>query len=327
VRSSNEPVKWGILSTADINRLVIPPAQASPAVDLVAIASRERSRAEEYARRWGIERAYGTYDELLEAPDVEAVYISLPNTLHVEWSIRALEAGKHVLCEKPFSRHPEEVERAFDVAERTGLLLSEAFMYRHNPQTKRLEQLVREGTIGELRLVRAAFSYSLHDPENIRLRPDVEGGALMDVGCYCVSGSRLLAGEPETVYGQQYVGPTGTDWVFTGQLRFPSDVLAVFDCGTTLPERDELEAIGTEASLFLDDPWHCRSPVIELRRDGTVERIELEPADSYGLELEDLSSAIRGGREPLLGRADAVAQARTLEALDGSARSGEPVAL
>jgi D-xylose 1-dehydrogenase (NADP+, D-xylono-1,5-lactone-forming) len=321
------PVKWGILSTAHINRVVIPPARASPDVDLVAVASRDLGRAEEYAQKWGIERAYGSYEELLAAPDIEAVYISLPNTMHVEWSIRALEAGKHVLCEKPLSRDASEVERAFDVAERTGRLLSEAFMYRHNPQTKRLKELVDEGAIGELRLVRAAFSYSLHDPENIRLRTDVDGGALMDVGCYCVSGSRLLAGEPEVAYGQQYTGPTGTDWVFAGELRFPGNVLGLFDCGTTLPERDELEAIGTEGSLFLDDPWHCKMPLIEVRRDGGVERIELEPVDSYGLELENLSAAIRGDADPLLGRDDAVGQARALEALTRSARSGASVTL
>jgi D-xylose 1-dehydrogenase (NADP+, D-xylono-1,5-lactone-forming) len=321
------PVKWGILSTAHINRLVIPPAQASPDVDLVAVASRDLGRAEEYAQKWGIGRAYGSYEELLAAPDIEAVYISLPNTMHVEWSIRTLEAGKHVLCEKPLSRDASEVERAFDVAERTDRLLSEAFMYRHNPQTQRLTELVDEGVIGELRLVRAAFSYSLHDPDNIRLRTDVDGGALMDVGCYCVSGSRLLAGEPEVAYAQQYTGPTGTDWVFAGELRFPSDVLGLFDCGTTLPERDELEAIGTEGSLFLDDPWHCNTPLIEVRRDGAVERIETEQADSYRLQLENFSRAIRRTEEPLLGRDDAVAQARALEALTRSARSGEPAAL
>ena len=164
----------------------------------------------------GIERAYGSYEALLEDPDVDAVYISLPNTMHGEWSIKALEAGKHVLCEKPFSRHPEDVEQAFDAAERSGRLLTEAFMYRHNPQTKRLAELVQGGAIGELRVVRSAFSYSLYDADNIRLRTDVEGGSLMDVGCYCVSGSRLLAGEPESVFGQAYIGPSGTDWVFTG---------------------------------------------------------------------------------------------------------------
>jgi xylose dehydrogenase (NAD/NADP) len=147
-------VKWGIISTADINRKVIPGAHASPKVDLVAVASRDQARADEYAKKWEIERAYASYDALLADPDIEAVYISLPNTMHVEWSIRALEAGKHVLCEKPLSRHTSDVEAALDAAARTGRLLSEAFMYRHNPQTKRAKQLVDDGAIGELRLVR-----------------------------------------------------------------------------------------------------------------------------------------------------------------------------
>ena len=276
-----DAVKWGIISTAHINRLVIPGAHESPKVDLVGVASRDRARAEEYAREWGIPRAYGSYEELLEDPEIEAVYISLPNTMHPEWSIRALEAGKHVLCEKPFSRHPEEIEAAFDAADRAGRLLSEAFMYRHNPQTKRIKQLVDDGAIGELRLVRTAFSYGLYDAENIRLSTELEGGALMDVGCYCVSGARLVAGEPESVFGQAFVGETGTDWVFTGQLRFPGDVLGIFDCGTALIDRDELEVAGSEGTLFVDDPWHCKNPVIEVRRADGVERIELDPVDSY----------------------------------------------
>jgi predicted dehydrogenase len=318
-------VRFGILSTAHINRLLIPGAHASDKVELIAVASREQSKAEAYAREWGIERAYGSYDALLDDPDVEAVYISLPNTLHCEWSIKAVEAGKHVLCEKPLSRHTADVEQAFDAAESSGRLLTEAFMYRHNPQTTRLVELVHEGAIGELRLVRSAFSYSLYDAENIRLRADVEGGSLMDVGCYCVSGSRLLGGEPESVFGQAYVGPSGTDWVFAGTMRFPGDVLAQFDCGTALPERDELEVIGSEGSLFLDDPWHCRTPVIELRRDDKVERIELDAVDSYRLELENLSDAIRGDAALLLGRDDAVGQARALEALHRSAETSTPV--
>jgi predicted dehydrogenase len=319
------PVRLGILSTAHINRLLIPGAHASDKAELIAVASREQGRAEEYARAWEIERAYGSYDALLRDPDVEAVYISLPNNLHCEWSIKAVEAGKHVLCEKPLSRRAAEVEQAFDAAERAGRLLTEAFMYRHNPQTKRLVELVKGGAIGELRLVRSTFSYSLYDAENIRLRADVEGGSLMDVGCYCVSGSRLLAGEPKAVLGLAYTGPTGTDWVFTGSMSFPGDVFALFDCGTCLPERDEVEAIGTEGSLFLDDPWHCRTPVIEHRRDGNVERIELDPADSYRLELENLAAAIRGQAPLLLGREDAVAQARALEALHRSAETDRQV--
>ena len=320
-------MRLGIVSTADINRKVIPGAHASEKVDLVAVASRDQERAEEYARTWEIGRAYGSYEALLDDPEVDAVYISLPNTMHREWSIKSLEAGKHVICEKPFSKHPEDVEAAFDAAERTGRLLTEAFMYRHNPQTARLAELVRDGAIGELRVVRSAFSYSLYDAENIRLRTDVDGGSLMDVGCYCISGSRLLAGEPESVHGQATIGSSGTDWVFTGAMGFAGDVHALFDCGTSLPERDELEAIGTEGSLFLDDPWHCNEPVIELRRGGEVERIELEPVDSYRLELENLADAIAGDAPLLLGRDDALGQARTIEALFRSAESGGTTAL
>ena len=320
-------VKWGIISTANINRNVIPGAHASPKVDLVAVASRDQARADEYAKTWGIQRAYGSYDALLADPDIEAVYISLPNSMHCEWAIKALEAGKHVLCEKPLSRHASDVEAAFEAADRTGRLLSEAFMYRHNPQTRRAKQLVDEGAIGELRLIRAAFSFSLYDDDNIRLSTTLEGGALMDIGCYAVSGSRLFGGEPEKAYGEAWFGPSGTDWVFIGMLRFPANVLASFDCGTAMTARDELEAIGSEGSLFLDDPWHCKVPGIELRRQGRVERIELAPIDSYRLELENLSDAIRGDADLLLGRDDAVAQARVLEALYHSAVRGTAVSL
>jgi predicted dehydrogenase len=322
-----EPVTWGIVSTAHINRLVIPGAKASGKVELAAVASRTQERADAYAREWEIPTAYGSYEALLADPEIEAVYISLPNTLHCEWSIKALEAGKHVLCEKPLSRHPGEVEAAFAAAEQAGLQLMEAFMYRHNPQTKRVQELVAEGVIGELRLVRSAFSYGLYDTENIRLRTDVEGGALMDVGCYNVSGSRLLAGEPERVWGEAWYGPTGTDWVFTGTMRFPGDVIATFDCGTAMVERDELEAIGTEGALFVDDPWHCNVPGIELRRPDGVELVELDYEDSYRLELENLGDAIRGEGKPLLDREDAVAQARVLEALHTSATTSAPVSL
>ena len=315
-------MRLGIVSTADINRKVIPGAHASDKVDLVAVASRDQARADEYAKTWEIPRAYGSYEAMLEDPEVDAVYISLPNTMHREWSIKSVEAGKHVICEKPFSKHPEDVEASFDAAERAGRLLTEAFMYRHNPQTAKLAELVRDGAIGELRVVRSAFSYSLYDVENIRLRTDVDGGSLMDVGCYCVSGSRLLAGEPESVSGQAYIGPSGTDWVFTGAMRFAGDVHALFDCGTCLPERDELEVIGTEGSLFLDDPWHCYVPVIELRRSDDVERIELDPIDSYRLELENLADAITGDAPLLLGREDALGQARAIEALFASAETG-----
>jgi predicted dehydrogenase len=201
-------------------------------------------------------------------------------------------------------------------------------MYRHNPQTKRMRELIDEGAVGDVRLIRSAFSYSLYDANNIRLRADVEGGSLMDVGCYCVSGSRVAAGgEPVSVFGQEWVGQTGTDWAFTGVMRFADDLLATFDCGTAMPERDELEVIGSEGSLFIDDPWHCNVPVIEVRRNGEIERIELKRENSYRLELENESDAIDGKAELLLGRDDAIGQSRALEALHRSSESGEAVRL
>jgi D-xylose 1-dehydrogenase (NADP+, D-xylono-1,5-lactone-forming) len=323
----SEPVRWGILSTANINEKVLAGVSGSPAVSVVAVGSRSSDSAREFAERFEIPRAHGSYEELLADDEVEAIYIPLPNGLHVEWTLAALAAGKHVLCEKPLSPRAEEVERCFDAAEQAGLVLSEAFMWRHHPQAERLVSLVREGAIGELRLIRASFSFDLPQFPNVRWDAELDGGALMDVGCYCVSGSRLLAGaEPERVHGEAVMAPSGVDARFAGTMRFPGDVLAVFDCGFDLPPRDELEAIGSGGTLFLDDPWHSLQPRIELRSaDGSFDFVEVERANPYRLELEDLSAAIRGEREPRLGRADAVGQARALEALLRSAAEGRPV--
>jgi D-xylose 1-dehydrogenase (NADP+, D-xylono-1,5-lactone-forming) len=319
-----EPVRWGILSTANINRKVLPGMRASEEVELVAVASRAGDRAAAYARGNGIPRAHAGYEALLADPEIEAVYISLPNDGHVPWSRRALEAGKHVLCEKPLTRRAAEVDELFDVAEQAGRFLVEAFFWRHHPQTRRLAELVREGAIGELRLMRAVFSHNAADPADVRLQGNLEGGALMDVGCYCVSGMRLLAGEPAAVTGQQAIGGNGVDVRFAATLRWEG-VLGTFDCGLDLPDRDELEAIGSEGTLFVEDPLHGRATGIELRRGDGVEAITVEAADSYRAEVEDLSRAIRGGGAPLLGREDAVAQARVIEALYRSAGEGREV--
>ena len=319
-------MRLGILSTARINRLLLAGAGRTDRVEVTAVASRERSRAESYAREHGIERAYTSYEELLEDRSLDAVYIPLPNSMHVDWSVRALEAGKHVLCEKPLSRRPDDVERAFDAADRAGRILAEAFMFRHNPQTARLVALVEDGAVGRLRLVRAAFSFTIGGEANIRLAAELDGGALMDVGSYCVSGARLLAGEPEEVFGAS-VEERGVDTVFAGTLVFPGELFAQFDCGFRLPLRDELEVVGSDGSIFLDDPWHCRRPVIEVRREGDVEEIALQPVDSYRLELENLADAIEGRAEPLLGRDDALGQARAIDALYRSAATGQPVTL
>ena len=252
-----------------------------------------------------IPRAYGSYEALIEDQEIEAVYISLPNNLHCEWATKAVNGGKHVLCEKPLTRRVADAEALFEAAERNDRFVSEGFMFRHHPQTKRFAELVAEGAIGELRLVRSTFSYSLYDESNIRLRTEAEGGALMDVGCYCVNASRLVAGEPESVAGRAWYGKTGTDWVFSAVMKFPNDALGLFDCGTALPTRAGLEAVGSEGTVFVADPWFCLNPVIELRRNAALEQIELDRQDPYRLELENLSDAIRGEGELLLGRDDA----------------------
>jgi D-xylose 1-dehydrogenase (NADP+, D-xylono-1,5-lactone-forming) len=321
-------VRWGLLSTARINRHILAAADNSDQVDVIAVASRSAGRAETYARDQSIERAYGSYDALLEDSAVDAVYIPLPNALHVEWTLRALEAGKHVLCEKPFSRRPDDAERAFDAAESAGLVLSEAFMFRYHPQTATLSSLVAEGAVGRLRVVRAAFSFQLaavHGADDTRFLPQLDGGSLMDVGCYCVNAIRLLAGQPERVYGQQMVGPTGVDVSFAATLTCTDDVLAHFDCGFVLPYRAQLEIVGEAGSLSVDEPFQIRTPRIDLQRDAGVERIPVESADSYQLELENVSGAISGQTSLLLGREDALGQARAIEALYRSAETATPV--
>ena len=320
-------VRWGIMSTARINDQFLAGARLAEDVEIVAVASRERHSAERYAREQGVERAYAGYEAMLADSDVEAVYISLPNSLHLEWTVRALQAGKHVLCEKPLGRRAADVDAAIDVAQREGRLLMEAFMYRHNPQTHRLTELVAAGAVGRLRLVRAAFSFAAAETADIRLRAALDGGALMDVGCYCVSGARMIAGEPERVTAEQVLGGDGVDIAFAATMRFADDVLGHFDAGLAFDARDELEVVGEEGTIFLDDPWHCRVPVIELRRDGTVERLELEPVDSYRLEAENMSAAIRGRASLLLGRDDAVGQARTIEALYEAADTARIVSI
>ncbi|MBA3406751.1 MAG: Gfo/Idh/MocA family oxidoreductase [Solirubrobacterales bacterium] len=318
-------LRIGLLSTANINRALLGGARAAADVDVVAVASRSADRAESYAAEHGIGRAHGSYDALLGDPDVDAVYVPLPNSLHVEWSIRALEAGKHVLCEKPMTRHPQDAEAAFDAAERAGRVLAEAFMWRHHPQARRLRELADEGVVGRPRLVRAAFSFDIFGmdrADDVRLQAGLEGGGLMDVGCYCVSAMRLLAGEPESVGGCRVDGGDGVDVRFAGTLTFAGGMLGSFDCGLDMVARSELELVGDAGSLVVSDPWHSRAVGIELRRPEGVETIAVASADPYACELEDFAAAVRGERAHPFGRADAVGQARTIAALYRAAESG-----
>jgi D-xylose 1-dehydrogenase (NADP+, D-xylono-1,5-lactone-forming) len=232
-----------------------------------------------------------------------------------------------VLCEKPMDRRAAPVERAFDAAEKAGLILMEGFMYRHHPQTRRAQELVAGGSIGELRLVRASFGFTLEQPDDVRMQPQLDGGGLMDVGCYCISAARLFCGEPETAIGREVRAPGGVDVRFVATLAFPGDVLAHFDCGLDVSSSSRVEVVGSQGTLRLPAPFLIREPVIELLRDGETERVEVPAAGSYRLEFEDMGAAIRGAGAPLLGREDALGQARTIEALYRSADGGgEPVA-
>ena len=315
-------MRLGLLSTADINMALL--GAVPDGVEIAAVASRDGARAQAYASEHGIERAHGSYEELLGDDELDAVYISLPNGMHHEWTLNAVEAGKHVLVEKPYSRRAAEAEEGWDAAERAGVVVMEAFMWRHHPQAAAARTLVETGAIGRLRELRTTFSFPLFDHANVRMVADLDGGALMDVGCYCVSGARLLGGEPERVYGEQVTGPTGVDVDFYGTLRFPNDVVALFDASFTLPKRQRLEAIGEDGTLVLEAPWRSDWGGRVLVDD---EPVAVPDENPYGLELANFAAAIAGEAEQLLGRDDAVAQARVIEALYSSAESGEAVSL
>lgn len=323
------PLRWGVLSTAAINEKILAGASGSERADVVAVASRSQSRATAYAAEWKIPAAYGAYEDLLADDEVDAVYISLPNGLHHEWTMRALRAGKHVLCEKPYSRWPTDVEEAFATARDLGLVLSEAFMFRYNPQIVRLAELVLdEGVIGDLQLVASSFSWPTETASDIRLDLALGGGALLDVGVYCVSVARLLAGEPLAVTAQQATDPTGVDGAFVATMEFASSALSHFDCGIHLPDRSHLEVVGSIGSIRVSDPWHCAEPGLSLLlRDEVPRELPVGRADSYRLELEEFDRAVHREPSKLLGREDALGQARAVDALFRAAGTGRRVAV
>jgi xylose dehydrogenase (NAD/NADP) len=313
------PIRWGLLGTGNITRKLLIGARQSDTVDVVAVGSRTADRARTFAAANGIGRSHGSYEALLADPDVDAVYISLPNSLHHVWTMASLAAGKHVLCEKPYTRRPAEVDEAFDAADRAGLVLEEAFMWRHTPQVRRLLELLPR--IAPVRTIRSTFSYVIDKETDVRVAAHLDGGSLMDVGCYCVSGARLVAGEPERVMAEQVLDGNGVERRMTGVLRFPGNVLASFTCGFDSATHETLEVIGQGGRILLPDPWHSTTGRLFL----DDEEVRVEATNPYRLELEDMYAAIRGDRAPMLGRADALGQARTIEALYRSADTGAPV--
>ncbi len=322
-------LNWGILSTARINRALIPPLRKSNRNRLLAVASRDSERAGAYAQEWDIPRFYGSYEELLADPEIDVVYNSLPNSLHADWTIKAAEAGKHVLCEKPLAVSVEEVDAVASAAKRCGVKVAEAFMYRHHAQTHKVKALVEEGAIGALQMVRGHFSFTVDHPGNVRLNPGLAGGSVWDVGCYPISYARYLVGEdPQEVFGWQVKEGAGVDELFMGQLRFANGVLAQFDCSLRSPNRGYMEAVGSGGWIRVPSPYKPEyDEKIILRRGAAPETVEIPGEDLYLGEVEDLASAILDGSPTRISLADSRGNVATIVALLQSAAEGRPVAV
>jgi len=320
-------LRWGLICTAHINRAVIPPLRASARNQLVAVASRTSEQAQAYAKEWNIPRAFGSYEAMLADPDIDVVYNSLPNGLHAEWTIKAAQAGKHVLCEKPFAVTAEQVDAMAAAAQKAGVVVAEAFMYRHHSQTLKVQELVESGAIGKLRLVRGSFTYNLTNDLDVRLNPALDGGSIWDVGCYPISYARCVIGaEPVEVFGWQVTGPTGVDVTFVGQMRFAGDVIAQFDSSFRMPDRAHIEVVGSDGIINVPDPFKPeRDHKILLTRNDETETLAIPDQMLYLGEVEDMADAILLGRAPRISLADSRGNVATIVALLQSAREGRPV--
>ena len=329
-------LRWGLLSTASIGETVVHANRGSEVAEFVAVASRDAEKARRFADRLDLPVSFASYEELLTSDSVDAVYVALPVSMHTEWTVKALQAGKHVLCEKPFATSAADARRCVDAAEKAGVVCVEGLMYRHHPRTELARKLVAEGAIGEVTLVRGALSVAV-PPDDIRRNRALGGGALGDLGAYCSSAFRLFAGEPRRVHAERVLdkGEDPVDLRVAATLRSRSGVLGTFDVGLDLPRRDELEIIGTEGRVVVDDPWLCRDTTVQVWRDGSCVRHEAEHTSVsgddeggvYRLEFETVSSAIKDAAALPFGADDLMAQASVHEALTRSADSGQPVEL
>ncbi|MGQ9816120.1 MAG: Gfo/Idh/MocA family protein [Candidatus Roseilinea sp.] len=324
---SDRKLRWGLLSTARINQALIPVLRISPRNELVAVASRTQEKADAYAKEWNIPVAYGSYEALLAAPDIDVVYIPLPNSLHEHWTIEAAKAGKHVLCEKPLAISVAEVDAIRAVSERAGVVVTEAFMYRHHPQTLKVKEMVDAGVIGQVRMVRGSFSFNLTRENDVRLNPLLGGGSLWDVGCYPVSYARYIVGqEPIEVFGRKVADQTGVDETFAGILRFPNNIYAQIDSSFRATFRTHVEIVGSEGVISVPHPFKPgREEHIIIARGDTSERVAVEGMELYLGEVEDMADAVLLGKPPRISLADSRANVAALVALLESAERGQPV--
>ncbi len=325
-----EPLRWGVLGVADIAvRKVIPAMRASSLSPVVAIASRSRERATEAAEQLSVPRAFGSYTELLAAPDVDAVYIPLPNHLHLEWTLAAASAGKHVLCEKPLALTSAEARRMIEHCARSGVALMEAFMYRLHPMWRAVVGLVNGGRIGELRAIQTVFAYRNEDPTNIRNDATKGGGALLDIGCYAIDLARMLfAGEPTAVHGAvRRDARFGTDALTSAVLDFDGRH-ATFVCSTQAEPAQRVELLGSAGRIVIEIPFNIppQLPTRVLVVAGGeppvsphTEVIEIAPADPYTVQADAFATAVRCGEPVPIDPANAVANLEVIEALVASA--------
>ncbi len=322
-------LRWGFLSTADINKALHGPLHTSKRNRLLAVASRSQEKADAYAREWKIERAYGSYEALLEDTDIDVIYNPLPNHLHAEWTIRAIEAGKHVLCEKPMALTAKDVDDMAAAAEKHQRVLAEAFMYRTHPQTLKVKEILAGGAVGRIRIVRGSYTYSMTKTTDIRLVPEMGGGALWDIGCYPLSYARMvLETEPQEVFGRQITGSTGVDETFVAQMQFPDDVFVQIDCSFRIPYHTFMEIIGDKGTLNISRPYNPRATEnLYLTTDGKTRPILVKGPSTYISEVEDMADAILLGKPPRMSLADSRAEVVATLALFESARTGRPVAL
>jgi predicted dehydrogenase len=329
-----EPIKkitrWGILSTANIGRkAVIPALIESPMAEVAGVASRTEDKARAFARELGIPKAYGSYEALLADPEIDAVYIPLPNHLHKPWTIHAAEAGKHILCEKPLALNAEECHEMIGAAKANGVQLMEAFMYRYHPRILAARQMVNDGAIGELKTIEASFTYRTEDETDIRFQPEMGGGALMDVGCYCINLSRLMAGrEPVAVHARMHLSATGVDDQLIGLLDFGDSLFAHFDCAMNQEGRQRCLLAGTHGYLELPMAFNMGTAktIMHEEKGAGQSRAHAFPAvNMYRLMAEDFMRAIAGS-PPAFPIEDAVGNMRTITALYDSARqNGRPI--
>ena len=322
---SKEILNWGLLSTARINRSVIPGLRASKRSNLLAVASRSQESADTFAKKWKIPRAHGSYEALLADPEIDVIYNPLPNHMHAEWTIKAVEAGKHVLCEKPIALNVEDVDAIAAAAQKHGRVVAEAFMYRHHPQTLKVQEMVQSGSLGTLRLVRGSFTYTMTREGNIRSNPEMGGGSTWDVGCYPISYMRTVIGaEPLEVFGWQVIGPTGIDDSFFGQLRFAEDIYGQFDSSFVMPPHAYMEFVGSEATLIVPKPYKpYQNEKIFLVRNGKTETIKIKGEELYVGEVEDMVDAILLGKKPRISLDDSRANVAAILAFLESANTGE----